>query len=63
MTGKTLAESLKPSSNNPHVRVSVHQNVLGVVTRAFDPNRTISEIYDWIGSLSPTPEHFCFTTF
>ena len=54
---------LEPSSNDPRVRVSVRHNVLGVVTRAFDPNGTISGIYDWVGSLSPTPEHFRLTTF
>lgn len=54
---------LEPSSNDPRARVSVRHNVLGVVTRAFDPNGTISGIYDWVGSLSPTPEHFRLTTF
>ena len=54
---------LEPSSNDPRVRVSVRHNVLGVVTRAFDPNGTISGIYDWVGSLSPTLEHFRLTTF
>lgn len=54
---------LEPSSNDPRARVSVRRNILGVVTRAFDPNGTISGIYDWVGSLSPTLEHFCLTTF
>ena len=54
---------LEPSGNNPRVRVCVRHNILGVVTRAFDPNGTISGIYDWVGSLSPTPEHFRLTTF
>ena len=53
---------LEPSGNNPRVRVCVRHNILGVVvTRAFDPNGTISGIYDWVGSLSPTPEHFRLT--
>ena len=54
---------LEPSSNDPCARVSVRHNVLGVVTRAFDLNGTISGIYDWVSSLSPTPEHFRLTTF
>ena len=36
--------------------------ILGVVTRAF-LNGTISGIYDWVGSLSRTLEHFRLTTF
>ena len=55
---------LEPSGNNPRVRVCVRHNILGVVvTRAFDPSGTISGIYDWVGSLSPTPEHFRLNTF
>ena len=54
---------LEPSGNDPRVMVCVRHNILGVVTRAFDPNGTISGIYDWVGSLSPTPEHFRLTTF
>ena len=54
---------LEPSGNDPRVMVCVRHNILGVVTRPFDPNGTISGIYDWVGSLSPTPEHFRLTTF
>ena len=54
---------LEPSSNNPSVRVSVHHKVLGVVATAFDPDKTITGIYKWVGSLSPTPERFRLTTF
>ena len=54
---------LEPSGNDPRVMVCVRHNIVGVVTRPFDPNGTISGIYDWVGSLSPTPEHFRLTTF
>lgn len=43
--------------------VSVRHTNLGVVSRAFDPKGTISGIYDWIGSLCPTPEHFRLIAF
>ncbi|XP_068726598.1 uncharacterized protein [Montipora capricornis] len=54
---------LEPSGNEPHVRVSVRHNILGVITRAFGPEGTISGIYDWVGSLSTTPEHFRLIAF
>ena len=54
---------LEPSDNEPHVRVSVRHNIFGVITRAFAPEGTISGIYDWVGSLSPTPEHFHLIAF
>ena len=54
---------LEPSSNEPRVRVSVRHSIFGVVTRAFDPKGTISGIYDWVGSLSTTPEHFRLIAF
>ena len=38
-------------------------SIFGVVTRAFDPKGTISGIYDWVGSLSTTPEHFRLIAF
>ena len=53
----------EPRSSDPRVRVSVRHSILGVVTRAFHSNGTISGIYDWVGSLSATPEHFYLTTF
>ena len=53
----------EPSGNDPRVIVCVRHNILGVVSRPFDPNGTISGIYDWVGSLSPTPKHFRLTTF
>lgn len=34
-----------------------------MVTRSFHSNGTISGIYDWVGSLSATPEHFYLTAF
>ena len=54
---------LEPRSEDPQVKVSVWHNILGVVTRAFDPKGTISGIYDWVSSLASTLEHLHLTTF
>ena len=53
----------EPNSSEPKVKVSVRHCTLGVVSRVFDPEGSMQGIYDWIGSLSKTPEHFLFVTF
>ena len=49
----------EPSDNG--ALISVRHIDLGVVTRAFPLACTISAVYNWIGSLSPTPKHFKLT--
>ena len=53
----------EPNSSEPKVKVSVRHCTLGVVSRVFDPEGSMQGIYDWIGSLSKTPEHFLLVTF
>ena len=44
-----------------HILVNVRHVSLGVVTRSFKKEWTVSAVYDWIGSLSALPEHFSLT--
>ena len=37
---------LEPRGKEPHVRVSVRHNIMGVITRAFDSENAISGIDD-----------------
>ncbi|CAH3196630.1 unnamed protein product [Porites evermanni] len=53
----------EPDSSEPKVKVSVRHCTLGVVSRVFDPEGSMQGVYDWIGSLSRTPEHFFLVTF
>ena len=43
--------------------VSVRHPILGVIKRAFPPDRKIMALYDWVGSRYTHPEHFtlCFS--
>ena len=41
-----------------YMLVSVRHVHLGVLTRSFRKEWTVSSVYDWIGSLSSEPEHF-----
>lgn len=59
---RELRVPLEPTSSN-RVWVSVRHSTLGVLIRAFDPRGTVSGVYDWVGSLSPTPEHFRLIAF
>ena len=52
----------EPNSTEPKVKVSVRHSTLGVVSRVFDPEGSMQGVYDWIGSLSKTPEHFLLVT-
>ena len=53
----------EPNSSEAKVKVSVRHCTLGVVSRVFDPEGSMQGVYDWIGSLSKTPEHFLLVTF
>ena len=53
----------EPNSSKPKVKVSVRHCTLGVVSRVFDLEGSMQGVYDWIGSLSKTPEHFLLVTF
>ena len=44
-----------------HMLVSVRHVSFGVVTRSFKKEGTVSAVYDWVGSVSPEPEHFSLT--
>lgn len=47
-----------PSPEEPQVKISIRHITLGIVTRPFAIDNYVSAIYDWVGSLSLTPEHF-----
>ena len=51
-----LAE--EPNLSDPHVIISVRHISLGTKTRLFWETDLFVQVYDWIGSLSTTPEHF-----
>jgi len=42
----------------PKMEVSVRHIHYGVVSRSFHPHKTMSHVYDWVGSLSILPEYF-----
>ena len=48
----------EPDANEKHVTVSVRHLSCGVHTRRFPVHCFISNIYDWVGSLSVNPAHF-----
>ena len=48
----------KPKAHEPHVQVSVRHVNLDVQTRKFPRTCEVSAMYNWIGSVSPDPEHF-----
>ena len=55
----------EPDVYEPHITVSVRHVSLGVHTRRF-PKRsdmTCCAIYDWVGSLSLTPQYFTLSFF
>lgn len=53
----------EPGPIETKVNVSVRHILLGVVSRPFHLNSMMSAVYDWIGSLSLTPENFTLCTF
>ena len=50
--------SKEPEVNEPHFIVSVKHPVVGVQTRRFERKSEVGTVYDWVGSLSLTPEYF-----
>ena len=53
----------EPAGGEDKVFVRVHHTVLGMVKRFFTPTCKMNAVYDWVGSLSLTPEHFNLTDF
>ena len=52
----------EPEMSEPLVQVSVRHVTLGVQTRKFAKDDEVGTVYDWVGSLSLTPEHFTLST-
>ena len=53
----------KPNFGEDIAVVKIRHSLLGTKTRLFDGDsrenpHTFTQIYDWVGSLSRTPEHF-----
>lgn len=48
----------EPDISDPHITVSVRHTTLGVQTRRFRKSGEVGIVYDWVGSLSLTPENF-----
>ena len=53
----------EPMKGEDKISVHVRHITLGMVTRYFSPTCKMNAVYDWIGSLSLTPEHFILTDF
>lgn len=53
----------EPCASEPHYIVSVRHLSLGVLTRMFSLNDCAYSIYDWIGSLTDSPQHFQLCTY
>ncbi|KAK3751311.1 hypothetical protein QZH41_007108 [Actinostola sp. cb2023] len=52
---------VEPNKTKPHLVISVRHPNLGIMSRAFTPSTKMLGVYDWIGSLSSSPEHFSLT--
>ena len=50
--------SKEPEVNEPDFIVSVRHPIVGVQTRRFERKGEVGTVYDWVGSLSLTPEYF-----
>jgi len=48
----------EPDISEVHVKVPVRHVTLGVITRKFPKSGHVGTVYDWMGSLSLTPEYF-----
>lgn len=53
----------EPFEGEDQVVVHVRHITLGMVKRSFRPTCNMNAVYDWVGSLSLTPEHFTLTDF
>ena len=48
----------EPDISELHVKISVRHITLGVITWKFPKSGYVGTVYDWVGSLSLTPEYF-----
>ena len=53
----------EPHQGEDRVVVRVRHLTFGVVERAFRPDTLLASIYDWVGSLDSTPEHFVLSNY
>ena len=53
----------EPAKGEDKVLVHVRHTTLGMIKRSFKPICKMSAVYDWVGSLSLTPEYFNLTDF
>ena len=53
----------EPGEGEQSTLVQVRHLTLGTVRRTFDVYSVMSDVYDWVGSLSLTPEHFQLLNF
>lgn len=53
----------EPRQGEDRVVVRVRHLTFGVVERAFRPDTMLASIYDWVGSLDSTPEHFVLSNY
>ena len=51
----------EPSKDSPHITISVRHPDLGLISRIFRPNSKLLDVYNWVGSLATSPEHFSLT--
>ena len=51
----------EPDTSEVHVKVSVRHVTLGVITCKFPKSGHVGTVYDWVGSLSLTPEYFALS--
>ena len=49
---------VEPLQTEPKIEMSVRHIHCGVDSRSFHPHKTMSHVYDWVGSLSILPEYF-----
>ncbi|KAJ7373253.1 hypothetical protein OS493_012842 [Desmophyllum pertusum] len=55
---RAMRVSDEPDISDPHITVSLRHTTLGVQTRRFRKSGEVGIVYDWVGSLSLTPENF-----
>lgn len=51
-----------PKEAKDGIKVSVRHLSLGNITYSFEPSCTCYDVYNWVGSMSVTPEHFVLST-
>ena len=60
---RSSAVPIQPAQGEPCVVINIRHPSLNIVSRAFDPNATFRDVYNWAGSLSVTPEYFNLYSF